>query len=109
MDNGKVLFTKSPLGTNKLASCVSCHSLEKGRTIVGPSLAGVGATAGQRIKEANYKGLVKTAAEYLHESIVDSDAYVVKGFGKGIMPKGYGEGLTPQEVDDLVAYIASIK
>ena len=109
VEAGKALFNKSPLGTNNLASCKSCHSLEKGRTIVGPSLAGIGSTAGQRIKEADYKGTAKTGEEYLRESIVNTDAHVVKGFGKGIMPSGYGEGLSQQEVNDLVAYQASLK
>ncbi len=109
VESGKALYVKSGVGPSKLASCTSCHSVEKGRTLVGPSMFGAAASAAARIKEADYKGSAKTAEEYLKESIVSPDAYVAKGFNKGIMPTGYAEAFSQQELGDLIAYISSIK
>ena len=82
-------------------SCSSCHSLEPDVTIVGPSLAGIASVAGQMVSG-------QSAEEYLHESIVDPDAYVVEGFPSGLMPSNYGTQLSEQQVNDLVAYLMTL-
>ncbi|MCB1000521.1 MAG: cytochrome b N-terminal domain-containing protein [Acidimicrobiales bacterium] len=81
--------------------CGVCHSTEIGQDRVGPSLGGVADRAGTRIA-----GM--TAEEYLHESILDPDAYVVDGFRAGQMLPLYGERLSPDEVDALVLYLMSL-
>lgn len=106
-DNGKALFAKAVIGSG-LPGCATCHSLEKGKTLVGPSMAGIATAAEKTIKEADYKGTAKTAADYLRESIVNPDAYVAKGFTKGIMVKDFGK-LPEQEIADLVAYLITLK
>ncbi len=106
-DSGKAVFTKATIGAG-LPGCAACHSLEKGKTLVGPSMAGIATEAEKIIKEADYKGTAKTAADYLRESIVNPDAYVAKGFTKGIMIKDFGK-LAEQELADLVAYLTTLK
>jgi len=98
--SGEAVFGQSPIGT--LPGCMTCHSLEPGVTLVGPSLANIGTEAGSMVS-----GL--SAEEYVRQSIVEPDAYVVEGFGEGIMPAGYGDALTSQQLDDLVAYLLSLK
>jgi cytochrome c2 len=105
-DNGKALFAKTVLG--KSPGCVTCHSLEKGKTLVGPSMAGIATEAEKTIKDAEYKGTAKSAAEFMRESIVKPNVYVTKGFAQGIMPADY-TGLSEQELNDLVAYLVSLK
>ena len=44
---------------------------------------------------------------FIKQSIQDPDAYIAKGFSKGIMPTTFGTSLSPTELNDLVAFIAS--
>src|SRR6266567_4552711 len=55
---GKVLF-------NGTAACASCHSVEPGVVLVGPSLAGVAKTAADRVQDPQYHGTARTADAYL--------------------------------------------
>jgi mono/diheme cytochrome c family protein len=94
---GKTVF-------NQVASppCSSCHSIEAGVTLVGPSLAGIGSAAGT-IESGT------SAEEYLKQSIVDPNAYITPGFGGNIMPASYGTQLTEKQINDLVAYLMTLK
>jgi hypothetical protein len=74
--DGKLLFNQVSIGA--APGCTTCHSLEPDKVIVGPSLAGVATRAAKRIPG-------KLAAEYLHESIISPNSYVVEGFSTGIM------------------------
>lgn len=94
---GEKVFT-----TEAAPACNTCHSLEAGVTLVGPSLAKIGADAGSR--EAG-----KSAELYLRESVTDSNAFVVEGFPANVMPGTYGSQLTSKQIDDLVAYMLSLK
>jgi mono/diheme cytochrome c family protein len=89
---------------NEVASptCSSCHSLEPGVALVGPSLANIGAEAGERVSG-------QSAEAYLRESVVDPNAYIVEGFSANIMPANYGTQLTEQQVTDLVAYMLTLQ
>jgi mono/diheme cytochrome c family protein len=62
--------------------CGLCHQLEAAGTAgtFGPPHNGMGTIAAQRIQEPHYTGKATTAAEYLHESIVDPKAFRVPGF-----------------------------
>ncbi|MCL7453959.1 MAG: cytochrome c [Anaerolineae bacterium] len=83
-------------------ACNTCHSLEPGVALVGPSLSNIGAEAGQRVSG-------QSAEDYLREAVVDPNAFVVEGFGANIMPADYGSQLTEQQVTDLVAYLLSLQ
>ena len=66
--------------------------------IVGPSHAGVGNRAGRTVDGLN-------AEEYLRQSIINPNAFVVSGFAEGIMYQNYAEVLSDSEIDDLVAFL----
>jgi mono/diheme cytochrome c family protein len=51
----------------------------------------------------------QSAEEYLHESVVEPNAYVVEGFPANVMPTNYGSQLTDQQITDLVAYMLTLK
>ncbi len=93
---GAALFESRVLGGQ--AGCATCHSLTPDRVLVGPSLAGVGERAGNRVP-----GL--SAEAYLLTSIVEPDAYVVEGFDSGRMPSNWGDVLSDDEIAALVDYL----
>ena len=78
--------------------CVTCHSLDADVVIVGPSHAGVGNRAGRTVDGLN-------AEEYLRQSIINPNAFVVSGFAEGIMYQNYAEVLSDSDIDDLVAFL----
>jgi len=88
---GKALFEKSVLEGN--AGCVTCHAREPGKTIVGPSLAGI-ASKGEA---------------FIRESIVNPEAEITEGFPAGTMPADYGEKLSDEQINQLVKYLMTLK
>ena len=99
---GETLFNQSSIGSASASGCMTCHSLEEGVTLVGPSLAGVAARAPERVPELS-------AEEYLRQSIVEPNAYVVEGFSEGLMYQNYGRELTDQQIADLVAFLLTLE
>lgn len=94
--------------------CASCHSTQPGVVMAGPSLAGIGTTAAARIAAADYKGKAKDAAGYIHESIAEPSAHIVPGLtfsaaGTSFMPPGLDKSMTPEQLDQLVAYLSSLR
>jgi nitric oxide reductase subunit C len=105
---GRTLYNATPPG------CAACHSIAPGVNIVGPTLAGIAATATARITSADYRGQAKDAAAYIRESIVEPNAYVLTGvtFAAGdrsLMPSDYGQSLKPEQVEQIVAYLLTLK
>ncbi|MBN1564024.1 MAG: c-type cytochrome [Anaerolineae bacterium] len=83
-----VALGEETFGTN----CAFCHGTENG---AGPAFPGMAARATEQVEG-------QSAADYIHESIVDPGAYVVEGFGA--MPPVAGQ-LSDTEIAGLVAYI----
>jgi len=102
VERGEKLFSQTVIGSHAAPGCRTCHSLEEGITIVGPSMAGIASRAGQEVSG-------QSAEEYLHQSIVEPDAHVVEGFPAGVMYQKYEEDLSAQEIDDLVAYLLTLE
>jgi nitric oxide reductase subunit C len=92
VEAGKELFSQSVIGSQ--AGCSTCHSLTEGEVIVGPSMAGIG-TRGD--------------APYIRESIVDPNAVLVEGFSADTMPNVWDGELTGEQIDQLVAYLLTLK
>ena len=77
--------------------CNACHSLEADTTIVGPSLIGIADRADTRTS--------LSADDYMRQSINDPAAFIVDGFTNSmVVPK-----LPASQVDDLIAYISTLK
>lgn len=91
--------------------CAGCHISQA----VGPawlpsaSQPGIGARAEERYLQDDYSGSAEDAQQYLLESIVLPNAYIVDGFTSNVMPQNYGDTLTAQESADLIAYMLSLK
>lgn len=97
---GEKLYYETTSGVN--AGCRICHSLEKDEKIIGPSFYGIADRAGSRVS-----GM--TAEEYLHQSIVDPNAFIVPGFPEGQMIQNFGKILTEEEINDLIAFLMTMK
>jgi nitric oxide reductase subunit C len=108
MAKGERLFrTASP-------ACNSCHSTSPGADMAGPSLAGLVTRAEEVLASSDYQGEATGVEGYIRESIVAPSAHLVSGAmysagGTSFMPTGYGNSLSEDEVDQLVAYLMSIK
>lgn len=97
---GETLFAQTIIGSQP--GCATCHSLEAGTVIVGPSLAGIASRAGTRID-----GI--PAEAYIRQSILEPNAYMVAGFQPNVMVQVWAEELTPEQVDNVVAYLLTQK
>lgn len=78
--------------------CVGCHSQEKGKRLVGPSFYGAWTHAQNRKPGTGPK-------EYLYESIVKPNEFIVDTYQSGLMPQNYAVQLSPQEMADLLAWL----
>lgn len=97
---GDEIFQQATIGT--LAGCKTCHSLEPGVVIIGPSLASIGTEADARVAGVS-------AEDYLRQSILDPNAHLVEDFPASIMPNTYQNQLTEEQVDALVNYMLTLK
>jgi len=105
---GQALFRTTPPG------CFACHSISPGANLAGPSLAGIGTRAAALVDSASYTGQATDAAAYIRESITNPHAYVVPGQiyssgGRSFMPDNYNTTLTPAQIDQLVAYLVTLR
>ena len=98
--SGEELFQQATIGT--LAGCKTCHSLEPGVVIIGPSLAEIGVQADSRVEGV-------AAADYLRQSIIDPNAHLVEGYPANIMPNTYQNQLTEDQIEALVNYMLTLK
>ena len=105
---GEILFKSAP------PACNACHSLVPGVDMAGPSLAGVASRAQRTLASGAYTGKAKDVEGYLRESITQPSAYIVPGAmysanGVSFMPNTFGKDLSPDQVNQLVAYLTTFK
>ena len=99
------------------SSCAGCHKIEgtKALGVLCPDLTHIGSVAAERIGDPDYTGNAESASEYIRESILTPNAFIVAGEtyepspGNSLMLPSYGAALTDGEIDDLVAYLSSLE
>lgn len=98
---GEALYSNSEASERgELAGCATCHL----NGVVGPDTAGTWTRVeNQRLTQAEFADY--TAEQYLIESIVRPDAYIVPSYSSGVMTQNYGELLTAQDLADIIAYL----
>ena len=89
------------------AGCPVCHQIPgiagaKGQ--VGPPLW-LGKTGASRLSDPQYKGQAQTVREYVVESVVSPETYVVPGFPANTMPTWYGRKLSAGALAKIASYL----
>lgn len=111
---GKAVYEK--------AGCTACHAIRGvgNQGAVGPNLSKIGADSVEIIASEDYKNNVKdqpaatTTEEYIRQSILHPNAFIVPKCPQGpcpagVMPQIYEQQLKPDELNNLVSYLNSLK
>jgi cytochrome c2 len=100
---GERLYRETSQIDPNLPTCISCHPVTAGEAgNIGPNLSNVGARAAVTAPD-------QTPEDYLRAAIVDPDAYLAGGYQEGIHYRGYKQALSTQQVNDLIAYMLTLK
>jgi len=103
-ERGKAIFLSDK------TACKACHAIDTepaAKGLVGPNLTHIGTEAGTLVPG-------QSAEEYIRTSIVNPNAFIAPKCPTGpctanVMPPTFGQQLSQQELDDLVAYLLSLK
>ncbi|MEM7126351.1 MAG: c-type cytochrome [Chloroflexota bacterium] len=85
-----------------LMGCSGCHNINEDQTAnnvgpVGPHQNNLYERAAERVEG-------QSAEEYVYNSIVEPDAYVVEGYNGGVMPQTFADMMSEEEINALVAW-----
>jgi cytochrome c len=69
---------------------------------IGPVLDGLATRAGDAVA-----GL--SAEDYIRESILDPNAFIVEGFTEGIMVQTFGDSIAPEDLESLILYLLTLE
>lgn len=98
--------------------CTACHAIRGIATgAVGPTLNKLASTAEKRVAQADYKaagGKATDAAGYIRESILAPNTYVVPdcpqgACASGVMTANLDKILKPEELENLIAYLVTLR
>jgi len=107
---GEALFNNG-IPSGEAPACVTCHNVvDDGTVKLGPLMAGIATRAETRVKGED-------AFTYIHTSIVNPNAFLVpnegtkmySAAGTSLMFQTYGTVLTQAQIDDLIAYLMTLK
>jgi hypothetical protein len=82
----------------------ACHSfdgidmLDYNGDPAAPSLLGISTRAGTRVNGMS-------AVDYIRQSIIDPEAYIVEGYGYHRMPVGFEYVLSEKDINNLIAFL----
>jgi cytochrome c553 len=106
-ERGRQLYNgeRAPLDANSDAPrCIDCHPATVGGqvAIMGNNLSNIGNRAAQTVPGQD-------AQAYLREAILEPDKYLAGGFQEGIHYREYSRLLSDQDVEDLIAYMLTLR
>ncbi len=112
-ERGALLFANGIPGKPEVPTCASCHHVEPVAVndLVGPAMHGIADRAARRDPNE------LSAAAYLRNSIILPNKYLVPNEGDKIYAVGgmslmhqtYADELTPDQINDLVAYMLTLR
>jgi ferredoxin len=86
----------------RASGCAVCHSVVPGDDGVGPSLGSIAGVAGDRVPGLD-------AENYLRQSILLPDQYVLEGWPAGQMSPFYRDTLSEEDLNALIAYLLTLE
>ncbi|NIO07376.1 MAG: hypothetical protein GTO40_05000 [Deltaproteobacteria bacterium] len=89
------------------AGCPVCHAIPgiPGATgQVGPPLV-LGTTGEQRLRDPRYEGHAKTVHDYVVESVLEPEQFIVSGYPERTMPSWYGSKLSALALEKIARYL----
>lgn len=108
----EVLATPTPAGGSLVeqgrvvyenAGCGACHTINGISTgVVGPNLTNIGEVAATRRDDM-------AAREYIRQSILAPNAFVVEGFAANIMPQNFQDLLSEPDLEALIEFLLAQK
>ncbi len=84
--------------------CIGCHSID-GSKLVGPTWQGL---VGHEVPLADGSSVTADDA-YLLQSIIDPSAAIVEGYADNVMPRDFANRMTEKQINDVIAYIKTLK
>lgn len=105
-------------GKSQFAQCRACHTIEKGKNAVGPSLFGVVGRKAASIEKFAYSKSMKEAAEKgltwdeanLMEYLADPNAFLKKKTGKSTADNKMPNKFPNEEMrKNIIAYLKTVK
>lgn len=99
---GQVLF--NTMYAEAGFACATCHNPNSEDRLIGPGMLGLAERAATRVAD-------QSAADYLHNSIVNPNDYIVEGnpeYPENLMPQVYADLFTEEEINNLVAYLLTL-
>ena len=99
-----------PAGLFAEKGCIACHSAVTGedRAELGPTLVGIAARSAETIQSGDYSGEAETVEEYIRESIIEPQVYLVPEY-EPLMPQTYESTLNEAELTSLVDYVLTLE
>lgn len=82
-------------------ACKGCHMMDPANQVVAPTWFNVGDRVITRIPGTG-------PAEYIHQSIINPNGFLVPGFMANIMPQTYADTFSTQDLGDIIAYLLSL-
>lgn len=102
--------------------CNACHIIKGVATTgaTGPNLSEIGTVSEERIASEDYKTKITgqpaatTGPDYIRQSILYPNAYIVPECPQGsclagVMPQNFGQQIPPEDLNNLVNYLSSLK
>ena len=89
------------------AGCPVCHTIPGipgAHGQVGPALL-LGTTGRQRLQDPFYGGSATTVRDYIIESVLEPDLFIVPGYPRQTMPAWYGAKLSALALEKIAAYL----
>jgi cytochrome c2 len=83
-------------------ACNTCHHVDSEDRLIGPGLLNISTRAETRVEG-------QTAEEYIHNSIVNPSAFVVPDYPDGLMPQVYADIYSEEDIQDIIAYLFTLK
>ena len=83
-------------------ACSTCHRVDSEAQLIGPGLLNVKDRAGERVSG-------QSSAEYIYNSIINPNEFIVEGFAEGVMPQNWAEIYSDTEIFDIVAYLMTLE